>query len=328
MFPHTRMRRLRKSNSLRRLNSDTHLHPNDFIYPIFLDENLPTQGNHSREVPSMPGVSVHNLDSGKRQIELALQKGIPGIILFGVPEHKDERGSGGDKPAAIVPRFASEIKKSYHSEITLIADLCLCEYTSHGHCGILTPEGKIDNDTTLARLADYTRKYAGAGVDVIAPSGMMDGMVQAIRRALDEKGYNNTAILSYAVKYASAYYGPFRDAAQSSPSFGDRKSYQMPYDRSWEPFREVELDVQEGADMVMVKPALPYLDTLQRLKGRFSLPIFAYQVSGEYAMIQLGGQQGLFDSQEVMLESLTAIKRAGATGIISYAALDFPFEQL
>jgi porphobilinogen synthase len=310
---------------MRRLNSDITLRPEDMILPIFLDENIPLKGAQSRPVTTMPGVSVHNEESALLLTEKALQKKIPSVILFGVPDKKDENGSGGDKENAIVPQFATRLKKKFGSEIVVMADLCMCEYTSHGHCGILTASGDVDNDLTLKRLADYTRVYAYSGIDNIAPSGMMDGMISAIRRTLEENNFRNTSILSYAVKYASAFYGPFRDAAQSTPSFGDRKNYQMSFNRQKEALLEAELDIAEGADMIMVKPALPYLDVIQSLKENFYLPVYAYQVSGEYAMVKIGGEQNLFNADEVMYESLIAIKRAGATAIISYAALDVEF---
>ncbi len=322
LYPITRMRRYRTSEAMRRLTSDIELLPNDLVLPLFLDENLPEDGLHAREVNSMPGVFVHNISSALMIAENAVQKKIPAVILFGIPRQKDEIGSTGDVEPAIVPKFATLLKKRFGKSLLVIADLCLCEYTSHGHCGILTSHGDVDNDLTLQRLANFAKVYAQAGIDVIAPSGMMDGMVAAIRSALDKNEFQNVSILSYSVKYASAFYGPFRDAAQSAPSFGDRKGYQMPYTRSWEAVREAELDIQEGADFLMVKPALPYLDVIKDLKNHFSYPIFAYQVSGEYAMIQHGDRLQLFDGSAVMLESLFAIKRAGATAIITYAALD------
>lgn len=324
-FPVKRLRRLRTNSAMRRLNSDISLSANDLIFPIFLDENIPSKTPQSRPVKTMPGVSVHNMEGALNLSEKAVKKGIPAVILFGVPSEKDEEGKSGDKEGAIVPQFAARLKKEFKNELVVIADLCLCEYTSHGHCGILTSEGEIDNDLTLKRLADYAVRYAGAGIDTIAPSGMMDGMVRTIREALDDKGFFNTSILSYAVKYASSYYGPFRDAAQSMPSFGDRKSYQMPFDRSWESLSEAEEDIKEGADMIMVKPAIAYLDVIQNLKNTFNIPVFAYQVSGEYAMIMVGGERDLFDARAVMRESLISIKRSGATAIISYAALDLDF---
>lgn len=325
-FPQIRMRRLRKNAQIRKLTKNISLSSEDLILPIFLDENLSTDGFQKREVATMPGVFVHNENSALKLCEEAIDKGIPAVILFGIPKKKDESGSSGDTEKAIVPVFSQKIYQEFADKIWIIADLCLCEYTSHGHCGILDPHGDVDNDLTLQRLREYTSIYARSGINMIAPSGMMDGMIDAIRTTLDEEKYFNTSILSYAVKYESAFYGPFRDAAQSSPSFGNRKSYQMPPNRSWEAYREAELDIAEGADVLMVKPGLPYLDIIRELNDNFPLPIFAYQVSGEYAMTKLGGQSNLFNADAVMLESLLAMKRAGASAIISYAALDIAWD--
>ncbi len=325
-YPEKRMRRLRRSQALRKLNQDIYITPSDLILPIFLDENLPNRKAACKEVVSMPGVFVHNIESAKKICEQAIKYGIPGVILFGIPKYKDESGSSGDNESAIVVKFIQEMKKNFGNDLVTIADLCLCEYTSHGHCGILTASGEVDNDLTLNRLAQFTSLYANTGVDIIAPSGMMDGMIQTIRKTLDKSNFIHTSILSYAVKYASAFYGPFRDAAQSTPSFGDRKSYQMPFNRRWEAMAEAELDVMEGADILMVKPAMPYIDIVQQLSQSFSMPVYAYQVSGEYSMIKYAGKQNVIDEKLVMIESLYSIKRAGATAIITYAALEIASE--
>ncbi|HBE78253.1 MAG TPA: porphobilinogen synthase [Firmicutes bacterium] len=309
-----RMRRLRVDETMRSLVRETVLNVKDLVYPIFVVE-----GNQVKKpVSAMPGVSNLSLDMYLRELEEIAELGIPAVLLFGVPDVKDEVGSGAYDPNGIVQRALREGKKRF-PELLFIADVCLCEYTSHGHCG-LVHEGMVLNDETLPLLAKSAVSYAEAGASIIAPSDMMDGRVGAIRKALDEQGFSHIAIMSYSAKYASAFYGPFREAAQSKPAFGDRKSYQMDYSNRREAIREAELDITEGADIIMVKPALAYLDVIREFAIRFDIPLAAYQVSGEYAMIKAAAQQGWIDEKAVALESVTAIKRAGAKIIITYFA--------
>ena len=315
-FPTTRPRRLRSSPALRALVRETELSAKDFILPLFI---RPGKGE-KRAISSMPGHFQYSVDTAVKAADSAVHAGIPGLILFGIPDKKDAKASGAYADGGIVQKAARAIKDK-HPNLLLIADLCFCEYTDHGHCGIVR-DGKVLNDPTLALAARTAVSQAKAGFDVIAPSGMMDGQVAAIRRALDGAGRLDTPILAYAAKYASAYYGPFREAAESPPSFGDRSTYQMDPANFNEAMREVALDVEEGADMVMVKPALPYLDVLKAVKTRFGLPTSAYQVSGEFAMIKAAAANGWIDERKVALESLTSIKRAGADFILTYYALE------
>lgn len=311
-----RPRRLRGSPGLRALVRETRLDAGDLIYPLFV---CPGEGVR-REVGSMPGVFNLSVDELVKEAESAYGLGIGSLIVFGLPESKDDAGSEAWAEDGITQRAIRALKSALPGMV-VFADTCLCEYTSHGHCGVIK-DGDVANDPTLELLAQTAVAQAAAGADVIAPSAMMDGMIAAIRAALDRAGFVDTPILSYAVKYASGYYGPFREAAASAPQFGDRRGYQMDPANAREAIREAELDVEQGADMLMVKPALPYLDILRMVRERFVLPLAAYQVSGEYAQIKAAGRLGWIDEQRVMIESLTAIKRAGADAILTYFAKD------
>jgi porphobilinogen synthase len=321
-YPDRRLRRLRMHAGLRSLVRETQLSPHDFIYPIFV-----THGSGVKEeLPSMPGVFHYSVDRLEEEIRDIRDAGLTSILLFGIPETKDERGSSAFDENGIVQQAARKIK-SLAPELLVIADTCLCHYTTHGHCGILCEHGDhrgvtIDNDASLEVLVKTAVSQAKAGADVIAPSNMMDGYVRAIRRGLDEAGFVDTPILAYSVKYASAFYGPFRDAAHSAPQFGDRKSYQMDPANAREAIREAEADVLEGADMLMVKPGLAYLDIVRALRDRFDMPIAAYNVSGEYAMVKAAAERGWIDERAVVLEMLTGFKRAGADMILTYHAKD------
>lgn len=312
-----RMTRLRRTANMRSLVQETRLHAKDFIAPIFISELI----TEPQEIAAMPGQFQWDLNSLPNEIEALTQLGIPAVLLFGIPKHKDVNGSDSYKDQGIIQQAIKKIR-SVNKDITIITDLCFCEYTSHGHCGVLNGE-LIDNDKTLDLLGKQAVSHARAGADWVAPSGMTDGMVAAIRSALDANGFTHIPILSYSVKYCSCLYGPFREAAQGAPQFGDRKSYQMNPANANEAIREVVLDLEEGADMIMVKPAGFYLDILHRVKQQFpEIPLCAYQVSGEYSMIKLAGANKLIDEQTAMYESLIAIKRAGADFIISYFAKD------
>ena len=313
-FPVSRLRRLRKTANLRDMFRETHLTKHDFISPLFVAEGE----NFKREINSMPNIFQLSIDNILRECEELLSLGINAVLLFGIPDFKDEVGSSGYASDGIVQQASKEIKKSF-PEMLVITDVCLCEYTSHGHCGVIKNE-KVQNDATLELLAKQALTHAQNGADIIAPSDMMDGRIGAIRKILDENDFAETPIMAYAAKYSSAFYGPFREAAESAPQFGDRKSYQMDYGNADEAMREIALDIQEGADIVMVKPALSYLDIIRRTKENFNLPIAAYNVSGEYSMIKAAAEKGWIDGEKVMLETLTAIKRAGADVIITYFA--------
>lgn len=313
-FPVTRLRRLRKSATLRDMFRETHLTRSDFIYPLFVAEGE----NFKREIGSMPGVFQLSVDHILRECEELLNLGIKAVLLFGIPDFKDEVGSSGYASDGIVQKASRAIKKRF-PEMLVITDVCLCEYTSHGHCGVIENE-YVQNDATLELLARQALTHAEAGADIIAPSDMMDGRIAAIRRILDDNGFHETPIMAYAAKFASAFYGPFREAAESAPQFGDRKSYQMDAGNPQEAMREIALDIQEGADIVMVKPALAYLDIIRRAKENFNLPVCAYNVSGEYSMVKAAHERGWIDGERVMMESLAAIKRAGADVIITYFA--------
>ncbi len=330
-FPATRMRRLRSTETLRSLVRETRLSPESLVYPMFI-----CPGSEIRkEVGSMPGVCNLSLDEAVKEARQTDALGVPAVILFGLPEKKDEVATGAWVDDGIVQRAARAIKSEVR-DLLVIGDVCLCEYTSHGHCGIVksgprslgaaaaappsTAEYEIVNDASLELLARTAVSLARAGVDIIAPSDMMDGRVGAIRKALDQAGYVNTPILSYAAKFASGFYGPFREAADSAPQFGDRRSYQMDPANVREAIREIELDIEEGADMIMVKPALPYLDVIAAARQRFDLPLAAYQVSGEYAMIEAAARNQWIDRERVMMESLLCIRRAGADIILTYYA--------
>jgi porphobilinogen synthase len=317
-FPAQRLRRTRRTGALRSLVRETQLSPNDFVYPIFV-----TVGEDVRNpVSSMPGVCQLSINHAVAEAKRAHGFGIPAILLFGIPDEKDEAASGAYDPEGIVQLATRAIKEAV-PDLIVITDVCLCEYMSHGHCGVVEKEtGQILNDISLELLARTAASQAEAGADIVAPSDMMDGRVTAIRSELDREGFENTPIMAYAAKYASAFYGPFREAAESAPAFGDRRSYQMDPANSREALLEVELDIEEGADIVMVKPALPYLDVLRRVKETTSVPVAAYSVSGEYAMIKAASENGWLDERAVVLEALTGIKRAGADIIISYHAPD------
>ena len=313
-FPTVRPRRLRVSQALRKAVQETRLSPRDFIYPLFV-----CPGNGARlEISSMPGNYQLSVDQLVVEAKEAESLGIAGIILFGLPESKDPEGSGAYDDDGIVQRAIRAVKQEV-DDLLVIADTCLCEYTSHGHCGHVV-DGDVDNDATLDLLAQTAVSQARAGADVIAPSDMMDGRIEEIRIALDDSGFEKLPILSYAAKYASIFYGPFREAAESAPQFGDRRSYQMDPANQREAMREIQLDIDEGADIIMVKPAMPYLDVVFRAKQEFDLPIAAYQVSGEYSMIVAAARNGWLDLDRAMTESLTSIKRAGADLILTYFA--------
>jgi porphobilinogen synthase len=316
-FPAVRMRRLRRSEALRRLVRETELNPADFIYPIFVNERLTAPA----PISSMPGQNQWPLDGTEgvaRLAERIASLGIGGALLFGIPSEKDELGSQAYAEDGIVQRAIRAIKAAV-PELLVITDVCLCEYTSHGHCGLVRG-GEVQNDETLELLAREAVSHAAAGADIVAPSDMMDGRVGALRAALDANGFAEVPILAYAAKFASAFYGPFREAAESAPQFGDRRAYQMDPANGREALREVALDIAEGADIVMVKPALPYLDVLARVRDRYDLPLAAYNVSGEYAMLKAAAANGWLDERRATLELLTGIKRAGADLIITYSA--------
>ncbi|MDN4527024.1 porphobilinogen synthase [Fictibacillus fluitans] len=316
MMNFKRHRRLRTSEGMRALVRETQLHTDDLIYPIFFVEGERVK----QEVRSMPGVYHVSLDYLHEEMQELVDLNIRSVMVFGVPDHKDEVGSSAYDHNGIVQKAIKMIKESF-PQLTVIADTCLCQYTDHGHCGIIR-DGEVLNDESLAALANTAVSQAKAGADIIAPSNMMDGFVTAIRAGLDEAGFLNVPIMSYSVKYSSAYYGPFREAAHSSPQFGDRKSYQMDPANRMEALREAESDIEEGADFLMVKPALAYLDVLRELKDRYPLPLVAYNVSGEYSMIKAAAQNGWIDEESIVMETLTGMKRAGADLIITYHAKD------
>ena len=315
-FPVTRLRRLRKNAALREMFRETHLHRSDLIYPVFVVEG----DGIKKEISSMPGQFQMSIDNVVRECEELQRLGLNSILLFGIPAEKDEVGSDAYDENGIIQKALRAIKKEF-PEIVAITDVCLCEYTSHGHCGVIE-NGNVQNDATLDLLVKEALSHAQAGADVIAPSDMMDGRVGAIRSALDKNGFADIPIMAYSAKYSSAFYGPFREAAESAPQFGDRRSYQMDPPNSDEAIREIALDIQEGADIVMVKPALSYLDIIRRTKDEFNMPVAAYNVSGEYSMIKAAAANGWLDGERVMIEVLTSIKRAGADVIITYFAKD------
>ena len=313
-FPTTRPRRLRRSELLRAFVRETRLSPRNLVYPLFI---CPGSGVR-QEIRSMPNQYHFSVDRLAGECREVADLGIPAVLLFGLPESKDEEGSGAYQDDGIVQRGVDAIKRAV-PELLVMTDVCLCEYTSHGHCGRIR-NGEVDNDATLELLARTAVSQAGAGADIVAPSDMMDGRVAAVRSALDAAGFNQVAILSYAAKYASVFYGPFREAADSTPQFGDRRSYQMDPANQREALREVALDIEEGADLVMVKPAMPYLDVICRVRQEFRVPVAAYQVSGEYSMILAAGRLGWLDCERAMMESLVAIQRAGADIVLTYFA--------
>ncbi len=316
-FPQFRPRRLRRTPTLRRMVRETMLTPDDFIYPLFVVHGK----GQARPISSMPGQSQWSVDMLPRQAEEIASLGIPAVILFGLPATKDAVGSENFADDGIVQQAIRTLKDAV-PELVVITDVCMCEYTDHGHCGILNEQGYVVNDATLEVLQRVVASHAEAGADIVAPSGMMDGMVKAIREELDRQGAHNTAIMAYAAKFASGFYGPFREAADSPPSFGDRKQYQMDPGNAREAMLEVVLDAQEGADILMVKPAMPYLDILTKVREQFNRPTAAYHVSGEYAMIKAAAQNGWIDEQTVAMESLTAIKLAGSDIILTYYSKD------
>ncbi len=309
-----RPRRLRRTEAIRSLVRETRLTPDCFVYPLFIVEGSGVR----REVPSMPGVFQLSVDQAVREAAAAKGEGVPAVLLFGLPAHKDATGSGASDSDGPVQAAIRALKREV-KDLIVITDVCLCEYTSHGHCGVVEGD-EIVNDETVMHLAQAALSHAVAGADIVAPSDMMDGRVAAIRKTLDERGFEQTAIMSYAAKYCSGFYGPFRDAADSTPQFGDRRSHQLDPANIEEAMREVEIDIAEGADIVMVKPALPYLDVLTKVKERFGQPTAAYQVSGEYSMLKAAAQNGWLDERRVMFETLTGIRRAGADMIITYYA--------
>jgi porphobilinogen synthase len=321
-YPITRLRRLRRSEAMRSLVRETHLEPGALIYPLFL---CPGEGIR-REISSMPGVYNLSIDEAVKEAEQAAALGLGGLLLFGLPESKDEQATGAWDEAGIVQSGLRELKKSAAAKkLLLIADVCLCEYTSHGHCGIVKKQGddyEIENDSSLRLIAKTAVSLAAAGADIVAPSDMMDGRVAAIRDEMDEEGLEQVPILSYAAKFASAFYGPFREAADSAPHFGDRRSYQMDGANLREAMREIDQDLGEGADMILMKPAMPYLDVIRAARERFDVPIGAYQVSGEYSMLQAAFAKGWLEPQRAMMESLLSIRRAGAGFIVTYFAKD------
>ena len=314
-FPQTRMRRLRATRALRGLVRETTLAPSDLVLPMFVAHGIA----ESEPISAMPGVVRHSVEHAVREAGEAAALGIPGVLLFGLPAEKDEEGSGAWDEDGIVQLATRAIKRA-HPELLVITDVCLCEYTSHGHCGVVRGDGSVDNDETLELLARTAVSQARAGADVLAPSDMMDGRVGAIRDALDEEGLGEVPIMAYSAKFASAFYGPFREAADSAPAFGDRRGYQMDPANGGEALREARLDVQEGADILIVKPALPYLDLLWRIREDTGMPLAAYNVSGEYAALKAAAQAGYLDERAAVLEALTSIRRAGADVVITYHA--------
>ncbi len=316
-FPQTRLRRLRATRPLRGLVRETQLAPSDFVYPMFVAHGI----DRREPIAAMPGIDHLSIAHAVSEAGEAAALGIPAVLLFGLPAAKDEEGTGAYDDEGIV-QLATRAIKDAHPELLVITDLCLCEYTSHGHCGVVRSNGAVDNDATLELLARTAVSQARAGADIVAPSDMMDGRVGSIRAALDEEGLTDTPILAYSAKFASAFYGPFRQAADSTPAFGDRRAYQMDPANGNEAVREARLDAEEGADLLMVKPALPYLDLIRRIKDDTEMPLAAYNVSGEYAMVKAGAAAGYLDEQATVLEILTGIRRAGADVIITYHAKD------
>jgi porphobilinogen synthase len=314
-FPQTRLRRLRQTHAMRGLVRETRLHPADLVYPMFVAHGI----DRREPIEAMPGIDRLSIAHAVSEAGEAAALGIPAVLLFGLPAAKDEEGSGAWDDEGVV-QLATRAIKEAHPELIVITDLCLCEYTSHGHCGVVRADGGVDNDASLELLARTAASQARAGADVVAPSDMMDGRVGAIRAALDDDGHADTPILAYSAKFASAFYGPFREAADSAPAFGDRRSYQMDPANGDEALREARLDIEEGADMVMVKPALPYLDLVRRIKDETAMPLAAYNVSGEYAMVKAGVAAGYLDERATVLETLTCIRRAGADIVITYHA--------
>jgi porphobilinogen synthase len=314
-FPSVRMRRLRRTSALRDMLNNVRLNPKELVYPIFVDQTAQTP----IPITAMPGVSRLPLGAVADEVRAAMEQDVKAVLLFGVPAKKDEMGSGAYAADGVVQQAIDKLKGEFGDELVVIGDVCLCEYTSHGHCGVIK-DGQVLNDDTVELLQKTAVSQAQAGADIVAPSAMMDGQVGAIRDALDDAGLDQTAIMGYSAKYASSFYGPFRDAAESTPKFGNRKSYQMVHGSVSEAIREIDLDINEGADIVMVKPALAYLDIIQAAKAEFDMPIAAYNVSGEYSMVKAAAQNGWIDEKAAALEIITGIKRAGADLIITYFA--------
>ena len=317
-FPEVRPRRLRGTRALRAMVAETALRPAELVLPVFIKEAIA----EPQPIGSMPGVVQHTRDSLRKAAAEAAAAGVGGIIVFGVPEAKDDRGSAADDPDGISQVAIADIRKETGDDLVIMADLCLCEYTDHGHCGIVTADGCVDNDTTLERYASTAVAQARAGAHMVAPSGMMDGQVGAIRAALDRAGFTNIPVCAYSAKYASAFYGPFREAAEGAPKFGDRATHQQDPANALEALKEVELDLAEGADMVMIKPALSYLDVIRRVAETVQVPVAAYQVSGEFAMVEAAAANGWVDRDKAIMETLTAIRRAGASVILTYWAAE------
>ena len=317
-FPEVRPRRLRGTRALRAMVAETSLRPAELVLPVFIKEGIAAP----QPISSMPGVVQHTRDSLRKAAAEAAAAGVGGIIVFGIPEEKDDRGSAADDPEGISQLALADLRSEVGDDLVVMADLCLCEYTDHGHCGIVTGDGYVDNDATLARYASTAVAQAQAGAHAVAPSGMMDGQVGAIRKALDEAGYPAVPICAYSAKYASAFYGPFREAAEGAPKFGDRATHQQDPANVLEALKEVELDLAEGADMVMIKPALSYLDVIRRVADMVQVPVAAYQVSGEFAMVEAAAANGWVDRDKAIMETLTAIRRAGASVILTYWATE------
>ncbi|MFY9932230.1 MAG: porphobilinogen synthase [Streptosporangiaceae bacterium] len=317
-FPVSRLRRLRRTPAIRAMVAETSLRPAELVLPVFIKEGL----SEPQPISSMPGVVQHTRDSLRKAAAEAAAAGVGGLIVFGVPAAKDDRGSAADDPAGISQLALSDLRAEVGDACVIMADLCLCEYTDHGHCGILTPDGQVANDVTVQRYASAAVAQADAGAHMVAPSGMMDGQVAAIRAALDAAGHTEVAICAYSAKYASGFYGPFREAAEGAPRFGDRAGHQQDPANAAEALREVALDIGEGADMIMIKPALAYLDIIRRVADAVTLPVAAYQVSGEFAMVEAAAANGWLDRDRIISETLTAIRRAGAGIILTYWATE------
>jgi porphobilinogen synthase len=311
------MRRLRKTPLIRELVREVRLDRSNLIQPIFVEEGLKTEA----PIPSMPGQRRQSSSKVGREVTRIVERGLNSVILFGIPSTKDETGSAAYDPRGIVQKTILDLKDQFGDELIVFTDVCLCQYTSHGHCGLVSDE-RIDNDATLPKLAEVAVSHARAGADIVAPSAMIDGQVKTIREALDDNGFKDVAVMAYAAKHASAFFGPFREAAFSTPKFGDRRTYQMDYSNPEQALREIALDIKEGADMIMVKPAIAYLDLIYRAKKKFQMPTAAYNVSGEYSMIKAAAREGWIDEKSAILELLTSIKRAGADMILTYHALE------
>ena len=311
------MRRLRRTPLIRELMREVRLDRSDLIQPIFVEEALKTEA----PIPSMPGQRRQALETVSREATKLVDNGVKSVILFGIPTVKDEIGSTAYDPSGVVQRTIRDLKDQFGDELVVFTDVCMCQYTSHGHCGLVS-DGRIDNDETLSKLAEVAVSHAREGADMVAPSAMIDGQVKTIRQALDDNGFKDVPVMAYAAKHASSFFGPFRDAAFSTPKFGDRRTYQMDYSNPEEALREISLDIREGADMIMVKPALAYLDIIYRAKKRFQMPTAAYNVSGEFSMIKAAAREGWIDEKAAILEVLTSIKRAGADMILTYHALE------